>query len=110
VTAPAIVQGAKELAARLGGWPSFHDAEVVDLLLHRSGESMLVLQLPDPEHSIVEFVLTGISDLEFVEFNEQNVIGSLTIENGDDGALIRLWPCYGINGWIKAQTILVRSR
>jgi hypothetical protein len=33
--------GASNIIAWFGSWPSFHDAEVVSLLLDREGESVL---------------------------------------------------------------------
>jgi hypothetical protein len=107
---PAI-HGADELSRRLGGWPSFHDAEVIDFCARRSGESSLTLRLAQTaEQTVVEFVLVGVVGLEVMDFNEQNVIGSLDVEPEGDGVVLRLWPCYGFNGWIKARSVSVRVR
>ncbi|MBI1792171.1 MAG: hypothetical protein HYR60_32000 [Acidobacteria bacterium] len=35
------VPGTSELIAWFGYWPSFHDAEVLDLELHRTGQSTI---------------------------------------------------------------------
>lgn len=109
------ILGAHEVIDRVGRWPSFHDAEVSELDLQRNGPSLLVLLLADhPEPSCrtkVIFTLTDVVGLELGEFNEQNVLGSMDVEADEDGCTrLRLWPCYGLNGWIKAKGVSVAIR
>ena len=110
VTIPVLVDGTDALARELGGWPSFHDAEVVDFHLRRAGESILALQLANPGGTVVEFGLDDVHGLELSEFNRQNVIARLDVEKADGGVVIRLSPCYGMSGWIKAKSARVRTR
>jgi hypothetical protein len=104
--------GAREVSDRLGRWPSFHDAEVTELDLRRGGESRLVLMLADaaePSGRIqIAFTLKGVVGLELTEFNEQNVLGSLDVEREAEVTVLRMWPCYGLSGWIKARSVSVR--
>jgi hypothetical protein len=39
------IDGAQEVSAIFGGWPSFHDAEVLQLALVRDGISKLVVDV-----------------------------------------------------------------
>ncbi len=63
-----------------GGWPWFHDAEVVRLELNREGQSRLVLHVlggsrpafgprANPKFSVPREDLIGIEDLELPGFN-----------------------------------------
>jgi hypothetical protein len=54
----------------------------------------------------VKFTLAQVVGLELAEFNRQNVIARLDLEEGEDGAVrFRLAPCYGLNGWIDAKGV-----
>lgn len=107
-----------------GGWPWFHDAEVVRLELDRRGQSKLVFHVlggprpafgprADPKFSIpredvtVTFILDGVEDLELSGFNHQNVISDLLLEQNDDRFRITLEPCFGLTGTIDVRTIQV---
>jgi len=105
-----------------GGWPWFHDAEVVRLELNREGQSRLVLRVlggsrpafgprANPKFSIpgedvtVTFILDGVEDLELSSFNHQNVIFDLLLQQNDEMFRITLEPCFGLAGTIDARTI-----
>src|SRR5690348_1814423 len=80
-----------------GGWPWFHDAEVVSLELNRTGQSRLVVRVlggprpgfgprANPKFSVpreevkVTFILDEVEDLELSGFSHQNVISDLLLE------------------------------
>ena len=108
---PSEIRGASDVAAKLGGWPSFHDAEVVSLTLSRGSSSAVLISLPDASDpklcTRVTFTLTDVDGLSLCEFNAQNVIQNLYVERDGDGLLLHLVPCYGLNGWIHAKEIKV---
>jgi hypothetical protein len=97
------IPGGPELVAWFGQVPSFHDAEIVSLNLHRRAPSALIIHawrmtrevdvrcryILD-RHAVVTFVLEDILDLQLGSFSHQNVIGELrlrrTPEHQDRGA------------------------
>src|SRR4051794_31467997 len=90
------IPGADRLIERFGSWPSFHDAEVLRVMLDRRGDhpptgEMLVHawrmtdQVDDRgyyvrnTHTLVRFAFEGIASIELSEFNHQNVLFDLEI-------------------------------
>src|SRR5258708_5032188 len=102
---------ARALIERYGTTPSFHDAEIISLNLCRTGLSTLTLQpFPPNDPNLVHFELENVTDLEIADFSSQNVISSLLVERRsgtDTKAVLRitLGPCYGLCGWIEAESI-----
>jgi hypothetical protein len=45
--------------------------------------------------------------LELDGFSNQNVLSELTLTELPDGYELKLWPCYGINGEIKARSVRI---
>jgi hypothetical protein len=133
------IYGAVAGGAALVGWfgqvPSFHDAEVLSLLLNRKGESLLRLHgwistgvvghdgyFVLDRHAVVTFTLTGIMDLQLDGFSRQNVIGGLklcraphrpdrrgylTLDPLPQDIEIELEPCYGLDGLIRARSVAI---
>ena len=119
IKAPDI-SGAADVVAWFGRWPSFHDAEIVSLHLHRSDPSILAIyawNMTDKidasghyeleQEALVTFTLLGVSDLELADFSVQNVISSLQVERRDTGIRITLSPCYGLCGTLDAESVSV---
>lgn len=116
----AVVPGADKVEALYGRWPSFHDAEVVELRLRRAGGSTIkvhVFAMTDrvsetghfvtENHAIVTFALEGISDCELYGFNQQNVISALMIQAGESGYELTLGGCYGLEGKVVASKLSI---
>lgn len=112
------IPGGTELCQWFGCVPSFHDAEVLDLCLDRSGPSRLRIHawnmradedgfLVRERHAIVTFVLDGLTDLELSGFSHQNVIDGLTLRVGSDGWVLQLEDCYGLSGSLTAREVRV---
>jgi hypothetical protein len=114
------VPGAAELFAWFGYWPSFHDGEVLSLHLDRAGPSRLRVHTWERtneldshryyvlrKHVIVAFILEGISELELDGFSRQNVLAELTLTQEPDGYQLKMWPCYGMSGEIRATSIRI---
>ena len=114
------VPGTPELIKWFGYMPSFHDAEVLDLKLTRSGTSMIrvhAFEVTDQintqgsfictKHVIVKFVLDGVTNLSLNGFNHQNVISGLFLRQTGEGYELRLEPCYVLEGTITADHVHV---
>jgi hypothetical protein len=82
----AEIYGAEKLIAAFGRFPSFHDSEVVTLLLDRDSLSLtlvlLVPHFPDGELKCYEVTIrfSDVESLELQDFNYQNVISYLAFE------------------------------
>lgn len=128
------VSGGKALLEWFGEEPSFHDAEILCVVLNRSGTSMLQVHgwrmtseiTPDgyfvlDRHAVVTFHLTGITDLVLDGFSAQNVVSGVVLrraaERGRSAYLpasassddfeIELMPCYGLDGFIRAREVSI---
>jgi hypothetical protein len=117
------VPGHTELAKFWGGeFPSFHDSEIIALQLHRTETSHISLRLVGRrreqkedgverwvpiENVIVTFFLDGVEDLELYGFSIQNVISGLALESTESGFRLKLWPCYGLAGWLTAERVRI---
>jgi hypothetical protein len=114
------VEGAQAVCDWFGYWPSFHDAEILDVHLARSGSSSIrvltwhvnreVIEngyYRQEREAIVTFSLTGITDLELAGFSTQNVIFGLGLELSANGIRLVLSPCYGLAGYVDAAVVRV---
>jgi hypothetical protein len=108
---PDEVQGALALIDWFGSWPSFHDAEILDLHLDRGGASRLRVHVwimtnktgadghfINEKHCVVSFVFDEITDLDLGGFSPQNVINGLSLTAAAEGFELVLQPCYGLSG------------
>ncbi len=108
---PETLSGKDAVVEWFGGWPDFHDAEVVSLALARSGESLLRIYPYYPaKPAMVDFVLEQVTDLELADFSGQNVISGLSVEGrtdqtGQEATRISMGPCFGLSGWIDAKRV-----
>ena len=97
-----------------GGWPSFHDAEVISIFLARKEQSVLRVYPYNPHKpAIVDFILEDVTDIELNDFSCQNVISGLEVEtandqNGDRVYRLILAPCYGVAGRIDAKSVRIQ--
>ena len=116
------VQGGSDLLAWFGGHvPSFHDAEVISLELDRAGATCRIRvhafeSTGDIDqagyyvlarHAVVTFELGGVTELELADFNHQNVLYGLRIDREANGYHVELEPCWGLSGFLKAQTVQI---
>lgn len=129
------VPGGADVVRWFGQEPTFHDAEILSLLLCRKGQSVLRLHgwintgavgqdgyFVLDRHAIVTFTLSGVMDLQLVGFSIQNVIGGLVLRRAPDrperrGYLaldplpqdieIELEPCYGLSGLIRSRAVSI---
>jgi hypothetical protein len=130
VSAFSDVPGGPELIKWFGDAPSFHDAEILELSLNRSGTSTLRIHtwrttgavnekghFVTDKDAIVTFKFQEISALQLDGFSSQNVIFGLhlrrlpaTSATSDTEAScyeITLEPCYGLHGVICARQLSI---
>jgi hypothetical protein len=100
------IPGADKLRQWFAGDPSFHDGEVLELHLNRSGTSWLRI-ITAYKPAIVTFSLEGVTDLELADFSCQNVIFDLNLQKRDSVFRLTMSPCYGIAGFIDATQVSV---
>jgi len=112
--------GTAEFIEWFGYWPSFHDAEVPDLKLCRSGPSTIrvhTFEMTDLvngqgfliciKHVVVSFAFGSVTSLDLNDFNGQNVIGQLHLRQNSEGYQLTLEPCHGLDGTITGDTLRV---
>lgn len=123
-----LITGADQLVERFGCWPSFHDAEVILLTLHRHGDNGPIAEMVVhtwlmtdkvdergyyllKKHTLVRFVFEGLTTNELSGFNRQNVLFGLelapeTVE-GKQAFRITIDPSYGLGGTLICGRLLV---
>ena len=112
----AGIAGDPEVYDWFGRWPQFHDAEVLSLHLNRTGTSVLTVHAWDmtdkvdsggfyvlQKHIIVRFLLDGITESSFEDFNHQNVLFGLQLTKQDAGFNLTLDSSFGLSGSILAK-------
>jgi len=131
----SIIRGAEQLVEIFGGWPSFHDSEILDIHLERrtSDESEgAVLSIRfhlfqgrrDPSnasgvswynHTQATLRFSNITELELGDFNHQNAIFDLQFEDagrhpnapGLPAFRVRIQPAYGVGASFLCAAIEV---
>jgi hypothetical protein len=126
------IEGHLQVLDAFGYWPSFHDAEILSLLLDRSAvlfegiaDARLELSLhafewtrsdcPAFNHHLVQFRFHDLEEVALSGFNHQNAILMLKIADevrGDDrpsGLKITFVPAHGLSGSFCAGNAEVLS-
>ena len=129
------VQGAEKLIELFGRWPSFHDAEVISLVLDRSGDDdgfgpslvatirafditdeVLPSGFPKLTHECAAvFAFREVVQLQLTGFNSQNVMSGLHIIDIRDRQLERqhfeVWfaGVYGLDARFQCRAVEVLS-
>lgn len=122
------IVGAERLTRHFGGWPSFHDAEVVRLVLDRQGTDGPTAELvvhvwsvgadvdehgsfQRREHGLVRLLLERIASMDLAGFNHQNVLDTLDIAAASvgeaEGVRVTLDPSFGVGGSIVCRRVVV---
>lgn len=108
------IPGSEQVFERYGEWPSFNDAEIVNMKLARRSVSWVTISLEtssanddDDLIEAIRFYLYDVLDLSLREFSPQNVIQGAWIEPAEVGMKISFGYCHGLYGWIQARFIKV---
>jgi Immunity protein 50 len=112
------ISGSKDLIEWFESWPSFHDAEIIEVHLSRTSTSWLKVHtwrttketdargyFVRDKHVVVTLKLQGIQDLDLNGFNHQNVIFGLTMEPAENGIRITLEDCFGLAGELVTKQV-----
>ncbi len=125
------ILGIEKVVEALGAWPSFHDAEILRLVLgrdpNRAGEApTLQLQVRVRRyreqgvgtadfhlaltHDVVtELVFSDISDLEIAGFNGQNVIDAIDLHQAKvgDNIAVQIESIFGVGASLQCKSVTV---
>jgi len=126
------IKGAKLVTDVYGHWPSFHDAEVLRIVLDRGtsvdgptlamdirtfemtnetdAEGYFILR----NEKVVSFRFISVTELELGDFNLQNVLFDLRIdrvceEGGDAHFEVSLNPSYGVSALFRCREAVVET-
>jgi len=122
------VPGAADVITWFGYWPTFHDSEVLSILLDRTAESRIAIHVfettPDVDsrgryvrakHAVVTFCLEGfpqdqqgITNTRVEFFNHQNVLDSVTVNRTPEGYELVLDGIYGVDGSIRSKQMSIK--
>ena len=110
--------GAKQVMDWFGFWPSFHDAEILNISFDRENASRIRVHYfatnakvnkngyyATEKHAIVSFIIEDPTHVEIYGFNQQNVMSSIAVTPVETGYEIQLVGCYGISGHITAKNL-----
>jgi hypothetical protein len=113
----ASIPGSQSVFDWFGFWPSFHDAEVTSIELHRQGISRIRVHCfsttgrtnsrghyVTEKHAIVTLLLEDITNMELSDFNNQNVLFSLRVQQKESFEVF-LEGIYGVTGRIAAERL-----
>jgi hypothetical protein len=130
----AAVEGSEKVLERLGSWPDFHDAECMEITLRRSkdegtigptliarfhlrtfsGSSHTTEAQEEKEESYtLTLKFLGVERLMLEEFNYQNVINGLDLEElkpvrqSAPGIRVTIQPGFGVGGSFNCHQIKV---
>ena len=118
---PAI-PGADAVVAWFGHWPSFHDAEILSVVINRGGLSMIRIhtwnvstkldrtgQSLREQEAILVFEFAGIKSLRLQgeDADRQNLVHGDGIERTEQGYRFGFAPCCGLAGEITVEEIAV---
>jgi len=132
-----IIENNQLVLDRFGRWPSFHDGEVLRLVLDSTRKGLNGKNIPTVElllygwnmkdeisdsgfytlenESAVHFLFEEVSDVELDGLNNQNVLSGLDVEVCKDGGKeaplisVTLNHCYGLSGGFKARRASILS-
>ena len=120
--------GGGRLVERFGGWPAFHDAEVVRIAFDRRGANGPIAEMlvhtwlttnkvddrgyyVREKHTLVRFLFERITSTELSDFNHQNVLFGLEVfpemADGIPAFRVTLDPSYGVGGSLVCGRVTV---
>ena len=88
--------------AEPGYWP------VITLRIEAVGGFDRIAGTP-ARHFLIELEFAGVHDYQLNEFNHQNVVFSLDFTREGELIVCDLAPSYGVNGYIAAERVTVKS-
>jgi hypothetical protein len=124
-----FIVNAEKVSSIFGEWPTFHDAEVLTLILNRGmphdfKTSMLVRvwtfkvhrdqtdskgYYKTTDHSIVTFRFDEPDELNLQGFNHQNVLFDITFKLVDTMVDVTFEGIYGVHTTFRCQKVTVEA-
>jgi hypothetical protein len=121
------IPGASNVTEWFGRWPTFHDAEVLSIIMQRSGESRVAICAFETtsevdgsgryvlaKQAVVTFVLDGfpqdqygITNTRVEFFNHQNVLSSAAVNRRTEGYELVLEGCHGVDASLLCKHMRV---
>jgi hypothetical protein len=116
------IPGADAVVAWFGRWPSFHDSEVLSVVINRGGLSMLRFhawnasarvdrmgQFTREREAIVVFEFAGIKSLRLhgEDAGKQDHVHGDGIERTEQGSRFEFAPSFGLAGELTVEQIAV---
>ena len=93
------VDGAVAVEEIFGGWPTFHDAEILRIEIDRKGPRLALDLLALAQAGsliLVQFAFDEVDDFNLSGFNHQNVIWSLDLDQApEDRIRVIFEPIFG---------------
>lgn len=130
----SVIKNSEAVTSVFGYWPSFHDAEVIELTMRRRHNSdhgpcievmVHVFEMTNKvsstghficeKHSMVLFLFRNVENLDLKDLNHQNALNSLSIkavnEPQGDRALVKviLDSAYGLDCEFECEFVEVTS-
>lgn len=122
------IPGAEDVVRWFGQWPSFHDAEVISIPLHRSKGVIVEIHAFETssevdtrgyyvqaKHAIITFALDGfpmnaegIASTRIEYFNHQNVLSGVDIERAPGGYILTLDGCFGVDAVFYCERLMAK--
>ena len=117
-TVSTRIAGSEKLTTLLGTWPTFHDAEILNIELKRAAKgaapeanaTFQIRLLGRPNDLFVRILFTRIEDLKLEDFNHQNVICEMGIlDAGGSRVRVGIETSFGLSGSFTCERVEVLS-
>lgn len=124
------IENSEAVTSLFGYWPSFHDAEVLQISIsrfsaHGGGPSLSadihVFEMTNQvnsdgyyichKHSVVTLLFQGLDELTLDGFNHQNALSELSIAEAEPGGVLRVNfdSAYGLESELTCRAVKVVS-
>lgn len=118
-----LITNSQLVTEYFGYWPTFHDSEIINISLEREGVTarmkIYVFNLLDEvneqgaykkdKECYITLKLNNITEISMSNFNHQNVIEELNLEEKLDQIHFLINSSFGLYGEITCSEILVES-
>jgi len=119
---PIFIVNAAKVTSIYGGWPTFHDSEVLSVAIDREGPTLTVRVWTFKVHrnetdargyykmsdrSVVLFRFLNFEELSIEGFNIQNVLSAIVFERIDQGVRVNMDGIFGASITFRCATVIV---
>lgn len=124
-----MIKNSSDIANIYGDWPSFHDAEIISLILKRctasktanatlelnyyevttENEGTAEFEVVKTKNSIIKFLFDGLIESSIEDFNHQNVIDEMTFSEAEGVTHVEIIGTFGAEIQISCKSVEVLS-